>query len=155
MVPSPSRSDSDHTKTKHHWLIFGKHTKTKHHWLIKRTLLILYKVKILFPQNYQVHAKPDTRPTRSRHQVESQTLHTTHLQFISFAIHLARLPKPIKIFKRPKNREDSSDFDDFRTKRIVSAPPISGKIFERTKRTKSFRKIRKRIRKKIDKCFEK
>ena len=35
-------------------------------------------------------------------------------------------PPPVqpKIFKRPKNREDSSNFDDFRTKRIVSAQPI-------------------------------
>ena len=49
----------------------------------------------------------------------------------------------VSVFKRPKNREDSSKFDDFWTKRIVSARPISGKIFERTKRTKSFRKIRK------------
>ena len=48
-----------------------------------------------------------------------------------------------KKFKRPKNREDSSDFDDFRTKRIVSARPIVWKIFERTKRTKIFRKIQK------------
>ena len=40
--------------------------------------------------------------------------------------------------------EDSSDFDDFRTKRIVSAQPIFGQIFERTKRTKRFRKIWKK-----------
>ena len=32
--------------------------------------------------------------------------------------------KITKIFKRPKNREDGSDFDDFWTKRIVSSRSI-------------------------------
>ena len=59
------------------------------------------------------------------------------------------------VFKRPKNREDSSKFDDFWTKRIVSARPISGKIFERTKRTKSFRKIRKSFKNFFEKFFDK
>ena len=63
-----------------------------------------------------------------------------HLQFISFAIHLARLPKLIKIFKRPKNREDSSDFDDFRTKRMVSVPPISGKKIRKNEINEKFSK---------------
>ena len=61
----------------------------------------------------------------------------------------------VSVFKRPKNREDSSKFDDFWTKRIVSARPISGKIFERTKRTKSFRKIRKFFKNFFEKIFEK
>ena len=52
-----------------------------------------------------------------------------------------------KKFKRPKNREDSSDFGDFRTKQIVSVQPIFWKIFKRTKRTKRFRKIFEKIRK--------
>ena len=38
-----------------------------------------------------------------------------------------------KIFKRPKNREDGSDFDDFWTESIVSTQSIFSKIFERTK----------------------
>ena len=37
-----------------------------------------------------------------------------------------------KIFKRPKNREDGSDFDDFWTASIVSTQSIFSKIFERT-----------------------
>ena len=60
-----------------------------------------------------------------------------------------RLRKPTKMFKPPKNCEDSSDFDDFRIKRIVSVRPISGKISERTKRAKSFRNLRKFF----EKCF--
>ena len=36
-----------------------------------------------------------------------------------------------KIFKRPKNREDGSDFDDFWTESIVSTQSIFSKIFER------------------------
>ena len=61
----------------------------------------------------------------------------------------------LSVFKRPKNREDSSKFDDFWTKRIVSVRPISGKKFERTKRTKSFRKIRKFFRIFFEKFFGK
>ena len=38
-----------------------------------------------------------------------------------------------KIFKRPKNREDGSDFDDLLMKSIVSTHSIFSKIFERTK----------------------
>ena len=38
-----------------------------------------------------------------------------------------------KIFKRPKNREDGSDFDDFWTESIVSTQSIFSKIFERTR----------------------
>ena len=38
-----------------------------------------------------------------------------------------------KIFKRPKNREDGSDFDAFWTESIVSTQSIFSKIFERTK----------------------
>ena len=76
----------------------------------------------------------------SRHNYTPLICNSFHLQFISFAIHLARLPKPIKIFKRLKNRENNSKFDDFWTKRIVSARPISGKIFETTKRQKCFSK---------------
>ena len=41
--------------------------------------------------------------------------------------------KITKIFKRPKNREDGSDFDDFWTESIVSTQSIFSKIFERTK----------------------
>ena len=36
-------------------------------------------------------------------------------------------------FKRPKNREDGSDFDDFWTESIVSTQSDFSKIFERTK----------------------
>ena len=65
-----------------------------------------------------------------------------------FCIRLGNLGKtePGKLFRNFKwvtNREDGSDFDDFWTKRIVSARTISGKISERTKRTKSFRKFQK------------
>ena len=59
----------------------------------------------------------------------------------------------VQIFKRPKNREDGSKFDDFRTKWIVSARPISGKIFEITKQSKSFRKTSKNFRKNLRKIF--
>ena len=38
-----------------------------------------------------------------------------------------------KIFKRPINHEDRSDFDDFWTESIVSTQSIFSKIFERTK----------------------
>ena len=38
-----------------------------------------------------------------------------------------------KIFKRPKNREDGSDFDDFWTESIVSTQSIFLKMFERAK----------------------
>ena len=39
-----------------------------------------------------------------------------------------------KNFKRPKNREDGSDFDDFWTESIVSTQSIFSKIFERMKK---------------------
>ena len=32
--------------------------------------------------------------------------------------------KITKIFKRPKNREDGSDFDDFRTKKIAATQAV-------------------------------
>ena len=38
-----------------------------------------------------------------------------------------------KIFKRPKYREDGSDFDDFWTESIVSTQSIFAKTFEQTK----------------------
>ena len=38
-----------------------------------------------------------------------------------------------KIFKRPKNRSDGSDFADFWTESIVSTQSIFSKSFERTK----------------------
>ena len=41
--------------------------------------------------------------------------------------------KIAKIFKRPKNREDGSDLDDFWTESIVSAQSIFSKNFERRK----------------------
>ena len=36
-----------------------------------------------------------------------------------------------KIFKRPKNREDGSDFDNFWTESIVSTQSIFSKFFDR------------------------
>ena len=60
----------------------------------------------------------------------------------------------LKIFKRPKNREDGSDFDDFRTKKIAATQAVSWKIFERTKRTKNSRKIRKIIEKNFKKMLK-
>ena len=38
-----------------------------------------------------------------------------------------------KIFKRPKNREGGSDFDDFWTDSIISTQSVFSKIFEQTK----------------------
>ena len=35
-----------------------------------------------------------------------------------------------KKIKRPKNREDGSDFDDFQTESIVSTQSIFSKVFE-------------------------
>ena len=51
--------------------------------------------------------------------------------------------KIAKIFKRPKNCEDGSNFDDFRTKKIAATQAVSWKIFERMKQTRSSRIIRK------------
>ena len=59
-------------------------------------------------------------------------------------LYLLTRPK-VEIFKRPKNRKDGSKFDDFRTKKFAAARAISWKKFERTRRTKSCRKIRKKI----------
>ena len=42
-------------------------------------------------------------------------------------------------FKRPKNREDSSDFDDFRTISIAATQTISGKFVERARERKNDR----------------
>ena len=42
-------------------------------------------------------------------------------------------PKIAKIFKRLKNREDGSDFDDFYTKSSVSTQRTFSKFFELTK----------------------
>ena len=44
-----------------------------------------------------------------------------------------------KIFKRPKNREDGSDFDDFWTESIASMQSIFSKFFERTNYCRSDR----------------
>ncbi len=51
----------------------------------------------------------------------------------------------LKIFKRQKNREDGSDFNEIRTKKIAATQAVWWKIFERSKRMKSSRKIRKMI----------
>ena len=56
------------------------------------------------------------------------------------------LLKIVRNFKRPKNCEDSSDFDDFRTKRIAAARPIFWKTFERTSSSSSRRCRRRRRR---------
>ena len=47
----------------------------------------------------------------------------------------------LKNFKWPKNREDSSDFDDFQTKRIVSAQPIFQKFSKEVNEGKYFEKF--------------
>ena len=49
--------------------------------------------------------------------------------FRIYALHFER-----KIFKRPKNCEERSDFDDFRTKWIASKRPILWKNFEQAKK---------------------
>ena len=48
-----------------------------------------------------------------------------------------------KIFKQPKNREDSSDFDDCRTKSIESTRTKIRKLFERTNKQMNERNERK------------
>ena len=47
----------------------------------------------------------------------------------------------LKKFKRPKSREDSSNFDDFRTKRIVSAQPIFENFSKERNERKDFEKF--------------
>ena len=47
--------------------------------------------------------------------------------------------KIAKTFKRPKNREDGSDFDDFRTNSIAATRTISGKFFARAGERKNER----------------
>ena len=61
----------------------------------------------------------------------------------------------LKIFKRLKNREDGSDFDDFRTKKIAATQAVWWKKIERLKRMKSSRKIRKIIEKSFEKFSKK
>ena len=55
--------------------------------------------------------------------------------------------KSVFFFYRPKNREDSSDFDDFWTKIIAATRPIFWKFFERTKKRTNERKNRRNERK--------
>ena len=62
---------------------------------------------------------------------------------ISVNLNLNNLPTERKIFRWPKNWEDRFDFNDFRTNWIAMARSISGKFFKRTKRAKSFQKIRR------------
>ena len=56
----------------------------------------------------------------------------------------------LKIFKQPKNREDGSDFDDVRTKKIAAMQAVWWK--KRTNETsEKFPKNSKNYRKKIEK----
>ena len=59
----------------------------------------------------------------------------------------------VQIFKRPKNREDDSKFDNFRTKWIVSARPISGKKFRNHETIEKFSKNFEKFSKKFSKNF--
>ena len=59
------------------------------------------------------------------------------------------VPQTNQNLQTTENREDSSDFDNFRTKRIVSSRFIWTKCFERTKQTKSFRKVLQNLLKNV------
>ena len=50
---------------------------------------------------------------------------------ISDNLYLPNVLLERKIFKRPKNREDGSDFHDFRTKSIAATQAFFAKFFER------------------------
>ena len=63
--------------------------------------------------------------------------------------HLRKMKKPT-IFKRPKNRQDSSDFDDFLAKIIAATRPIFWKFFERSIKTnKRTKKPNERLKNRI------
>ena len=106
---------------------FKKNAFLKECFLENNVLFLTFLKKNVFKKNWTLLIHQGEGLCLIFRMLEELSIHTTHLQFISFAIHLARLPKPIKIFKQPKNREESFDFNDFRTKRIVSAQPISEK----------------------------
>ena len=53
---------------------------------------------------------------------------------------MKQLNPRLQIFKRPKNREDSSDFDDFRSKQIVSSLSISRKTIRTNEMNKKLPK---------------
>ena len=58
-----------------------------------------------------------------------------------------------KIFKRPQNRVDGSDFGDFWTESIVSTQTIFSKMFERTKNYQIDRKSIDSIGRSIDRSM--
>ena len=60
--------------------------------------------------------------------------------------------KKAENFKRPKNREDSSNFDNFLTESIAATIPIISKFFSRHRRPKTsqnFAKTSKQIRENV------
>ena len=57
------------------------------------------------------------------------TLKNSQLLQIGTSLVSRRPSRPCKIFKRPENREDSSDFDDFLTKTIAATQTFFSKIF--------------------------
>ena len=58
----------------------------------------------------------------------------------------------IENLQAAENREDGSDFDEIQTKKIAATQAVWWKILDRTKRTKSSRKIIENI---FENIFEK
>ena len=77
-------------------------------------------------------------------QSKIRTCPIHYLQVLRSTLILQRIDRN---FKRPKDREDASDFDHFQTKSITSTQTKIRKICERTKRTKSFRNFLENFRK--------
>ena len=63
-----------------------------------------------------------------------------------YEIKYSSLLRLVSVFKRPKNREDSSKFDDFWTKGIVSARPV--KFLEKCSKERNERKVFEKFQKK-------
>ena len=60
----------------------------------------------------------------------------------------------LKIFKRPKNHEDGSDFDDFRTKKIAATQAAWWNKNRTIEKNEKFPKNAKNDRKQIRKSFK-
>ena len=61
------------------------------------------------------------------------TLKNSQLLQIGTSLVSRRPSRPCKIFKRPENREDSSDFDDFLMKTIATTQTFFSDIFDSPK----------------------
>ena len=69
------------------------------------------------------------------------TLKNSQLLQIGTSLDASTMIVTFKIFKRPKNREDNSDFDDFLTESIAATQTFFSEIFARPKKFSRRRKI--------------